>query len=56
MNGSITKTISNEVSYVPLFVVDYNVALRSGFAITKKTSIVYNFSQPFELHVTRSTA
>jgi hypothetical protein len=42
------KTIANEVNYVPLF-VDYNVALRSGFAITNRFSIVYNFSQPFEL-------
>jgi hypothetical protein len=49
------KTIANEVNYVPLFVVDYNVALRSGFAITNKFSIVYNFSQPFELYVVRST-
>jgi peptide/nickel transport system substrate-binding protein len=54
--GNIMKTIANEVSYVPLFVVDYNVALRSGFAITNKFSIVYNFSQPFELYVTRSTS
>jgi peptide/nickel transport system substrate-binding protein len=54
--GDIMKTIANEVSYVPLFVVDYNVAVRSGFAITSKFSIVYNFSQPFELYVTRSTA
>lgn len=53
--GNIMKTIADEVNYVPLFVVDYNVALRSGFAITNKFSIVYNFSQPFELYVTRST-
>jgi len=53
--GDIMKTVANEVPYVPLFVVDYNVALRSGFAITNKFSIVYNFSQPFELYVTRST-
>jgi hypothetical protein len=32
------------------------VALRSGFSITNKFSIVYNFSQPFELYVTRSTS
>jgi peptide/nickel transport system substrate-binding protein len=53
--GNIMRTIANEVNYVPLFVVDYNVALRPGFAITNKFSIVYNFSQPFELYVTRST-
>jgi hypothetical protein len=55
IDGSIMRTIANEVNDVPLFVVDDSVALRSGFAITNKFSVVYRLSQPFEHYVTRST-
>jgi ABC-type transport system substrate-binding protein len=54
--GDIMKTIAAAVPYVPLFVVDYNVALRAGYSITNKFSIVYNFSQPWELYVTQKAA
>jgi peptide/nickel transport system substrate-binding protein len=54
--GDIMKTVADVVPYVPLFNVDYNVVLRSGFAITNKFSIVYNFEQPWELYITRKTS